>query len=60
VLALPTNDGFLRGDRLAWVDAYFARFPEFANKYKLNLNRPLFSSNIGGRITVMYDVKYRN
>jgi poly(beta-D-mannuronate) lyase len=60
MLPLPTNEGFLRGDRFAWVDAYFARFPESANKYKLNLNRPLFSSNIGGRITVMYDVNYRN
>ena len=60
MLPLPASDGYLRGDKFAWVDAYFARYPEFAKKYELKFKRPLFSSNLGGRITVMYDVKYRN
>jgi poly(beta-D-mannuronate) lyase len=60
MIALPMSDGYLRGDKLAWIDAYFARFPAAAAKYDVKLKRPLFSSNLGGRVTVMYDVKYRN
>jgi poly(beta-D-mannuronate) lyase len=60
MLPLPIKKGFLRGDRFAWVDAYFARFPDLKENYKIKLQRPLYSSNIGGRVTVMYDVGYRN
>jgi poly(beta-D-mannuronate) lyase len=58
--AIPTDGQYLRGDRLAWTDAYFARFPEKRAVYNLNVERPLFSSNIGGRITVLFDSKFRN
>jgi poly(beta-D-mannuronate) lyase len=58
--AFPKDGKFLRGDRLAWTDAYFARFPEKRATYGLNVERPLYSSNIGGRITVLYDTKFRN
>ncbi len=57
---IPKDGSFLRGDRLAWTDAYFARFPEKRSIYNLNVQRPLFSSNIGGRVTVLFDTKFRN
>jgi poly(beta-D-mannuronate) lyase len=58
--AIPKDGQYLRGDRLAWTDAYFARFPEKRSVYNLNVDRPLFSSNIGGRITVLFDTTFRN
>jgi poly(beta-D-mannuronate) lyase len=58
--AFPKDGKFLRGDRLAWTDAYFARFPEKRASYMLNVARPMYSSNIGGRITVLYDTEFRN
>jgi poly(beta-D-mannuronate) lyase len=58
--AFPKDGAFLRGDRLAWTDAYFARFPEKRATYNLNVERPLYSSNIGGRVTVLFDTKFRN
>ncbi len=58
--AFPKDGAFLRGDRLAWTDAYFARFPEKRATYNLNVKRPLYSSNIGGRVTVLFDTTFRN
>lgn len=52
-LKLPTDDGAIRGDRLAWVEPYFKRFGGSETDYGIKLNRPLFSSNLGGRLTVM-------
>lgn len=57
---IPKDGQYLRGDRLAWIDAYFARFPEKRKLYRINVKRPIFSSNIGGRITVLYDTSFRN
>ncbi|RYE85999.1 MAG: hypothetical protein EOP19_08010 [Hyphomicrobiales bacterium] len=50
---LPTDDGAIRGDRLAWVEPYFKRFGGSEKDYGIKLNRPLFSSNLGGRLTSM-------
>jgi poly(beta-D-mannuronate) lyase len=54
---LPTSDGAIRGDRLAWVEPYFKRFGGSEADYGIKLNRPLFSSNLGGRLTVMVAAK---
>jgi poly(beta-D-mannuronate) lyase len=50
---LPTNDGAMRGDRFAWVEPYFKRFGGSEKDYGITLSRPLFSSNLGGRLTAM-------
>lgn len=54
---LPTDDGAIRGDRLAWVEPYFKRFGGSEKDYGIKLDRPLFSSNLGGRLTVMVAAK---
>ena len=48
---IPDRDGHPRGDRFAWVDPYFKRFGGSEADYGFTLDRPLFSSNLGGRIT---------
>lgn len=50
---LPTDDGAIRGDRLAWVEPYFKRFGGSETDYGIKVDRPLFSSNLGGRLTSM-------
>ena len=50
---LPTDDGAIRGDRLAWVEPYFKRFGGSEKDYGIRVDRPLFSSNLGGRLTSM-------
>ena len=54
---LPTDDGAIRGDRLAWVEPYFKRFGGSETDYGIKLSRPLFSSNLGGRLTSMVGAK---
>lgn len=54
---LPTDDGAIRGDRLAWVEPYFKRFGGSEKDYGIKLSRPLFSSNLGGRLTSMVGAK---
>jgi poly(beta-D-mannuronate) lyase len=54
---LPTDDGAIRGDRLAWVEPYFKRFGGSEKDYGIKLSRPLFSSNLGGRLTSMVAAK---
>lgn len=54
---LPTDDGAIRGDRLAWVEPYFKRFGGSEKDYGIKLSRPLFSSNLGGRLTTMVAAK---
>lgn len=53
---LAMRNGHLRGDVFAWVEPYFKRFAERAKIYKLDLERPLFSTNLGGRTTTLFDV----
>jgi poly(beta-D-mannuronate) lyase len=54
---IPTDDGAIRGDRLAWVEPYFKRFGGSEKDYGIKLKRPLFSSNLGGRLTSMVAAK---
>ncbi|WP_395813119.1 alginate lyase family protein [Devosia sp.] len=56
-LKLPTDEGVIRGDRLAWVEPYFKRFGGSETDYGIKVNRPMFSSNLGGRLTVMVAAK---
>lgn len=54
---LPTTDGAVRGDRLAWVEPYFKRFGGSEKDYGIKLSRPLFSSNLGGHLTSLVAAK---
>lgn len=54
---LPTDGGAIRGDRLAWVEPYFTRFGGSEKDYGIKVDRPLFSSNLGGRLTSMVAAK---
>ncbi len=54
-VALAKNeDGTIRGDRVAWIEPYLKRFPSQDWVSKLNFNRPLKSSKIGGNLTLLY------
>jgi poly(beta-D-mannuronate) lyase len=57
---LPMEDGVVRGDRLAWLSVYLHYFPNERGKYKSLIKEPLFSSNLGGRVSVIYDLSQRN
>jgi poly(beta-D-mannuronate) lyase len=52
---IPDRDGHPRGDRFAWVEPYFKRFGGSEADYGFTLERPLFSSNLGGRLTAYVD-----
>jgi poly(beta-D-mannuronate) lyase len=53
--SIPDRDGHPRGDRFAWVEPYFKRFGGSEADYGFTLERPLFSSNLGGRLTAYVD-----
>ncbi|MEN0087116.1 MAG: alginate lyase family protein [Pseudomonadota bacterium] len=57
---LPTRGEHLRGDIFAWVEPYFQRFPDRARWQELPLSRPLYSTNLGGRTTVLFGVPYKD
>lgn len=54
------KSGLIRGDRIAWLDAYLAQYPEDRPRYQRLYNEALFSSNLGGRVSVFYNMKYRD
>lgn len=54
------KSGLIRGDRIAWLDAYLAQYPEDRPKYQRFYDEALFSSNLGGRVSVLYNMKYRD
>jgi poly(beta-D-mannuronate) lyase len=54
------KDGKIRGDRIAWLEVYLHHFPEERKVYGNLFNKPLFSSNLGGRTTVIYNIDKRN
>jgi poly(beta-D-mannuronate) lyase len=54
---LPTKNGFPRGDRFAWVEPYFKRFGGGEAQFGFELERPLYSSPLGGRVTVYAEAK---
>lgn len=47
-------DGIIRGDRIAWLPAYLALVPEDRATYAALVAKPLSSSNLGGRTTMLY------
>lgn len=59
-LPVPMEDGVVRSDRIAWLSVYLRYFPEDRKKYAGLFKEPLFSSNLGGRVSVIYDVDKRN
>ncbi len=54
------KNGLVRGDRIAWIDAYLAQYPEERAAYSGLYDKALFSSNLGGRVSVFYDMKFRD
>lgn len=59
-LPVPMEDGVVRSDRIAWLSVYLRYFPDDRKKYAGLFKEPLFSSNLGGRVSVIYDVGKRN
>ena len=58
---LPRDeDGLIRGDRIAWLDAYLAEYPGDRAEYGSLFKEPLFSSNLGGRISIFYNTALRD
>jgi poly(beta-D-mannuronate) lyase len=55
-----TKSGLIRGDRISWLDAYLAQYPAERSLYGRLYDQPLFSSNLGGRISALYNMKYRS
>lgn len=50
-LPIPERNSHPRGDRFAWVEPYFKRFGGNEAAYGFTLERPLFASTLGGRMT---------
>lgn len=58
---LPRDEnGFVRGDRIAWLDAYLAQYPGDRAEYGRLFKEPLFSSNFGGRVSIFYNTSLRD
>jgi poly(beta-D-mannuronate) lyase len=59
---LPRNQksGLIRADRIAWLDAYLHYYPGDRATYGKLFDEPLFSSSLGGRIGVLYNVSERD
>ena len=58
---LPREEnGLIRGDRIAWIDAYLAQYPEERAFYGGLYDKALFSSNLGGRVSVLYNLNFRD
>ncbi len=54
-LALPTREGTVRGDRIAWLAPYLARFPEARARLRgLEVPDRLTSSNLGGNLSAYF------
>ena len=60
MVKLPMKDGKIRDDRIAWLPAYLNYFPGDKDKFSSLYSGTLFSANLGGRISIMYDVSLRN
>ncbi|MBB2820015.1 UNVERIFIED_ORG: poly(beta-D-mannuronate) lyase [Rhizobium esperanzae] len=52
--------GLIRPDRIAWLDAYLRYYPNDRNTYGKLFDGDLFSSNLGGRINILYNVSERD
>lgn len=53
-------NGFVRGDRIAWLDAYLAQYPGDRAEFGRLFKEPLFSSNYGGRVSIFYNTSLRD
>jgi poly(beta-D-mannuronate) lyase len=53
-LKIPTRDGAVRGDRVAWLAPYLARFPEHRDAVTFPLPERMTSSNLGGNLAAYY------
>lgn len=54
-LKLPTKNGMIRGDRVAWLAPYLKRFPEARTALgTLRLPDRMTSSNLGGNLSVLF------
>lgn len=58
-VALPMKNGKVRGDKIAWLEAYLHHTPEANPSYQNLFNRSLFSSSLGGRTSIMYHPEKR-
>ena len=55
-LKLPTRDGAIRGDRIAWLAPYLKRFPERkAVAEGIALPERMTSSNLGGNLRTLFE-----
>lgn len=54
-LPIPGQNGKVRGDLLAWTQAYFRYRPDQRARFALNVDGPLSSSTLGGRLSVLFD-----
>ena len=52
--AIPTRDGTIRGDRIAWLAPYFARFPDRRAASTLRLPERMTSANLGGNLAAYF------
>ncbi|WP_269582914.1 alginate lyase family protein [Roseibium sp. Sym1] len=58
---LPREEnGLIRGDRIAWLEVYLMKYPEDRAKYGGLYVDPLYSSSLGGRISAVYNIDFRN
>ncbi|MBB4227091.1 alginate lyase family protein [Rhizobium mongolense] len=58
---LPRDkNGLIRPDRIAWLDAYLHYYPEDRKVYGKLFEGALFSSNLGGRVSVLYNLSERD
>ncbi|CTQ56361.1 Alginate lyase precursor [Roseibium album] len=54
------EDGRIRRDRIAWLEVYLMKYPEERAKYGRFYTLPLYSSALGGRVSAMYNLDFRN
>lgn len=54
------KSGQIRRDRIAWLEVYLMRFPQQRARYGSLYEEALFSSNLGGRVSAIYNLDFRN
>jgi poly(beta-D-mannuronate) lyase len=53
-LKIPTRDGAIRGDRVAWLAPYLTRFPDRRDDIGIPLPERMTSSSLGGNLAAYY------
>lgn len=60
-VSLPREkNGLVRRDRIAWLEVYLSLYPKERSHYQDLYDSPLFSSNLGGRLSAIYNFDFRN